>query len=444
MPVMKTEFTEVSETRKHLSFEIPSETVEAEIDRVARGYSRSARVPGFRPGKVPAGVVRQRYKEQILYDVAHDLIPRVVGDALRERGLRPVATPDIRDVVLEEGQPLTFTADFETMPPVEPGEYTGISVRKPPAVLEVGAVDRALEQLQQRAARWQAVEDRPAADGDTLLMDLTRTRKSRLLALPGEAAPPAPHPDDDKPESMPNVSVEIGHKNNPPGFDENLVGLATGDNRTFTVIFPASYGVEELAGATVEYTVTVKGIRRRELLPLDDDFAKEVSDLETLDALRQRIREDLQHEAEHEAEHSVRHDLLRELSTRVKSVPEVLVEHEIDRRLEEFVRRLMEQGIDPEKAGIDWQEFRQRQRDPALETVRGTLVLDEIARRESLEATDEDLDREISRFAERSGRTVQAVRATLEKDQAFDRIRSGIRREKTMAWLVEKANVSAA
>ncbi|MFI5177587.1 MAG: trigger factor family protein, partial [Vicinamibacterales bacterium] len=130
---MKTEFTEVSETRKNLTFEIPSDVVDAEIDRVAKGYSRTARVPGFRPGKVPATVVRQRYKDQILYDVAHDLIPRLVGDALRERGLEPVATPDIKDVVLEEGQPLKFVADFETLPPIDPGEYTGITLRKEPA-----------------------------------------------------------------------------------------------------------------------------------------------------------------------------------------------------------------------------------------------------------------------------------------------------------------------
>src|SRR4029079_8826351 len=138
---MKTEFTEVSETHKHLTFEVPPDVVTAEIDRVAKDYSRSARVPGFRPGKVPAKVVRQRYKDQILHDVAHDLIPRLVGTALRERNLEPVATPDIKDVVLEEGQPLTFLADFETIPPIDPGEYTGITVRKPPAVLDVGAVD---------------------------------------------------------------------------------------------------------------------------------------------------------------------------------------------------------------------------------------------------------------------------------------------------------------
>lgn len=438
---MKTEFTEVSETRKNLTFEIPSDVVSEEIDRIAHDYMRQARIPGFRPGKAPAAVVKQRYREQIIYDLAHDLIPRVVGEALAERGLRPVTTPDIRDVVLEEGKPLTFVADFETMPPIEPGNYTGLTVRRPPAVLEVGAVDHALEHMQQRAARWHAVEDRPAETGDTVLMDLTRTRRTRLLAIPGEDAPPAPHPDDDKPENLQNVSIEIGGKQNPPGFDENLSGTAVGDARTFTTIYPADYGVPELAGATVDYAVNIKGIRRRELPPIDDDFAKEVSDLDTLDALRARVREDLQKQAENEADHKVRHDLLHELSARLKAAPDVLVEQELARRLEDFVRRLMEQGVDPEKAGINWEEFRDRQRPAASETVRSTLVLDEIAHRESIQATDEDVAAEIGRFAERSGRTPTAVRATLEKEGALERIRTGIAREKTMTWLIDKANV---
>ena len=166
-----------------------------------------------------------------------------------------------------------------------------------------------------------------------------------------------------------------------------------------------------------------------------------MSDLETLEALRQRIKEDLQHEAEHEADHQARHELLQQLSGRVNAAPDVLVDREVDRRLEELVRRLMEQGVDPMKANIDWQQFREGQRQPAEETVKSTLVLDEIAGREQIEANDEDVAKEIERFAERSGRTPAAVRATLEKEGGLDRIRAGIRREKTMAWLIEKANI---
>lgn len=437
MSLMKTDLSEVSETRKHLSFEIPTEAVEVEIERVTRNYSRSARVPGFRPGKVPPKVVRQRFKEQILHDVAHDLIPRVVGDALRERGLEPVATPDIKDVVLEEGKPLTFQADFETLPPIEPGEYAGLSLQKPPAVLEVGAVDRALEQLQLRHARWQPVEGRASEAGDTLLLDLVRTKRGRLIAVPGEPAPPA-----DEPETLQNVSVEIGADANPPGFDENLTGVSEGDAREFTVNYPADYQIAELAGATVDYQVTVKGVRRRELLALDDDFAKEVSDVETIDALRERIREDLQQGAEQDADHAVRHALLEQLASRAPQAPDVLVEQEVDRRLEEFVRRLMEQGLDPMQVNVDWQDFRQRQRDGAVSTVKSTIVLDEIARREAIVPSADELDAEIARFAERAGRTPAAVRARLEQEGALPRLAEGLRREKTMTWLLEKAQIT--
>ena len=436
---MKTDYTEVDETRKNLTFEIPSDVVEAEIERVAKGYSRTARVPGFRPGKVPANVVKQRYKEQILYDVAKDLIPKVVDDALKERGLDPVATPDIKDVVLEEGRPLTFVADFETLPPIDPGDLTGITLRKPPAVLEVGAVDQTLERLRNQAARWHPVEDRGARDGDTLLMDLHRTKRTSVIEIPGEG--PARGGADDKTEHLHDIQVELGAPANPPGFDQNLAGIRAGETREFTSRYPADYEAHELAGATVDYSAAVKGIRHKELLPLDDDFAKEVSDVDTLDALRERIRHDLQHEAEHEADHKVRHDLLRELSGRVKNAPAVLVDREIDRRLEELVRRLMEQRIDPMKANINWQEFRERQRQPAEETVKSTLVLDEIARRENIDVTEEDLAAEIAKFAERSGRTPTAVRARLEKEDGLDRVRAGIRREKTMSWVLGKVTV---
>jgi trigger factor len=443
MSLMKTEFTEVSEPRTHLSVDGPPEIVTAEIDRVAQSYTRSAKVPGFRPGTVPARVVKQRYKDQILHDVAHDLIPRLVGTALRERGLEPIVAPDIKDVVLEEGQPLTFGADIETLPPIDPGQYTGLSLRKPPAVLEVGAVDRAIEQLQERHARWQPVEDRQAAAGDTLLLDLTRTRRGRLVTLPGEAALPEGADKDSEPERMENVTVEIGATANPPGFDEHLTGTSAGDQRAFTVHFPAEYEVEELRGATVDYEVTVKGIRRKELLALDDDFAKEVSDVETMEALRARVREDLQKGAEADADHQVRHDLLQQLSTRLSVAPDVLVDQEVDRRLEEFVRRLMEQGLDPMQVNVDWQDFRERQRASALETVKSTLVLDEIGKRESIAASEADLDAEIAKFAERAGRTPAAIRARLEKEGALGRLLAGIRREKTMTWLLEHAQVSS-
>src|SRR5947209_17136662 len=144
---MKTEIVDVNETRKNLRVEIPHDVVDAEIDRIARDYSRKARIPGFRPGKAPARVIKQRFKSEILHDVAHDLIPRAVDDALRERGVEAVDTPDVRDVSVNENEPLTFTASFDTLPPFEPGDLAGISVRRAASGVEDEAVDLALQRL---------------------------------------------------------------------------------------------------------------------------------------------------------------------------------------------------------------------------------------------------------------------------------------------------------
>src|SRR4051812_45980699 len=155
---MKTEFVDVSETRKNLVVEIDSSIVDAEIDRVARDYTKAARIPGFRPGKVPARVVKQRFRSQILHDVVHELVPRAVDDALRERGVEPLDTPDIRDVVVEEGQPLKFTATFDTVPPIDPGDYATIQLTRASLDVSETAVGQALEGLRERAARYEPVE----------------------------------------------------------------------------------------------------------------------------------------------------------------------------------------------------------------------------------------------------------------------------------------------
>src|SRR6202048_2310582 len=171
---MKTEFVDVNATRKNVRVEIPTDIVNAEIDRIATDYSRKARVPGFRPGKAPARVIKQRYKEQILHDVAHDLIPRAVDDALREKGMEAVDTPDVRDVNIEEGRPLTFTASFDTVPVFDPGDLSTIALERPGVAIDEDAVSGALQRLRDRGARYEPVEGRGIADGDTVVLDLER------------------------------------------------------------------------------------------------------------------------------------------------------------------------------------------------------------------------------------------------------------------------------
>ena len=420
---MKTEFTDVSETQKTVTIEIPSTVVDAEIDRIARGYKK-VRVPGFRPGKVPATIIKRRFRDQILHEVMQGLIPRAVEEALQERGIEPVDAPNVRDVALEEGQPLRFTAAIETVPPFDPGELSTLTATRTPVAITEEALDQTLQRLRQRAAKSEPIEGRPATDGDTVVVDLVRQDASG-------------------PDRHEGVSIEIGGKANPPGFDEQLIGLTPGDEKSFTIHFPEDYTVAEMAGTDVDYSVRVKELRRQVLPDLDDEFAKDIGEFESMGELRDRVRTDLQAEAEENATRQLRAEVLKQLSQRIRfELPGSLVEREIDRRLEEFARQLMQQNVDPAQAGVDWGQLREAQREPARASVASALVLDAIARREGLMVTEQDIDQEIERFAAGAGRTAAALRAQFEKEGGIGRLAAGLRREKAIDLALSRARIS--
>jgi trigger factor len=426
---MKTELVDVNETRRQLTVEIPVTDVESAIDRVTREYSKSARLPGFRPGRVPPGVVRQRFRAQILHDVAHELIPRTIDEALSAQGVEPVDTPDVKDVVVEEGKPLSFTASFDVVPAFDPGMFGDVQLRRQPVTVDDDAVQQTLERLRERAARFEPVEG-GVGEGHTLVIDLERR--------PGSADGAATAPDRHE-----KVSIEIGAPANPPGFDDQVMGMTVGETRSFTLSYPAEYAVAELAGTSVGYTVHLKELRRRVVPDLDDEFAKDLGDdLDSLDALRARVREDLEAEAREAAERQLRADLLKQLAKRLPfPVPGSLVDREIDRRVEDFARRLMSQQIDPRRANVDWGAFRQSQREPAQEAVASALVLDQIARRDGITVSDADLEREIERYAVRTGLTPVAVRARLEQEDGLSRMQVGLRRDQVVNAVLGRVQV---
>lgn len=422
---MKTELTDVTETQKTIAIEIPTDIVDAEIDRVARGYTKQARLPGFRPGKVPQTLIKQRFREQILHDVMHGLVPKAVETALQERGIEPVDTPDVRDVELAEGRPLKFTAAFETVPSFDPGDLSSITLREPSVQVGDEAIDEMLQRLRDRAAKYETVEGRAIAGDDTVVLDIDRTGP------------------DGRVDHRDEVSVQLGAQGNPPGLDAHLTGLNEGDSKTFSIRFPEDYPVPDLANTEQSYSVKVKGIRRRVLPDLDDEFAKDVGAFDSLGALRARVRTDLEEEARDNARRHVRSDLFRQLSQRIPfEVPSSLVDREMDRRVEEFARQLMTQNVDPRQAGIDWAQFREAQREPARSAVASALALDEIARREQITVTPEDVDKEIERFATRAGRTPAALRAQLEKEGGIPRLYAGLRREKAVDLALSRAKMA--
>ena len=426
---MKTELVDVNETRKNLMIEIPADVVDAEISRVASRYGRQARLPGFRPGKVPAKVVRQRFKSEIMHDVAHHLVEHAVEEALSERGVEPVDTPNIRDVQLEEGRALTFKAEFDVLPAFDPGDFSTIEIRKSPVNIDDRAVDQALEQLRERAARFEPVEEGVVGQGHTAVMDIER----QGFGKDGKAGEKTRHE---------RVPVEIGAAANPPGFDGELIGLTPGSAKQFRLRFPDDYSVADLAGTAVDYRITLHDIRQRVVPALDDEFAKDMGEFDTLEALRARVRHDLESEARDAADRQARADVLKKLAERVPfPVPASLIDREVDRRLDEFARRLIDQRIDPRKANIDWAGFRDAQREPATEAVGSALVLDEIARRDDIGVSETEIDAELERYSARSGVTVPAVRAQLEQEGSLGRLVAGIKREKALSRVMQHVKV---
>jgi trigger factor len=327
-------------------------------------------------------------------------------------------------VTIEEGQPLTFTASFDTVPEFDPGDLATIAFKRASNAINDEAVDLALQRLRDRGARNEPVEGRGVDHGDTVTLDLERR---------DAGGTPDVHKD---------VNIELGAKANPPGFDEQLLGLDLGAEKEFTLHYPADYPIGELANTDVSYKVAVKGLKRRVLPELDDEFAKDLG-VDSLEALRTRVREDLEHEAKHAAEREDRSELMKQLAARVPfEVPASMIEREVDRRLEDFARRLIDQNVDPRQAGIDWNAFRESQRDVSREAVAAALVLDEVTRREKLDVSDAEVEAEVAKYAERTGRTPQAVRAALEKEGGLSRIYAGLRREKSIDFVMAHATIT--
>lgn len=426
---MKTELVDVNPTRKSLNIELPPEVVAAEIEKTTAQYRRTAKIPGFRPGKVPARVIQQRFRSQIMAEVAQDLVQKAITDAIAEQNVEPVASPAVRNLVLEEGRPMTFSADIDVLPSFDPGPFETLHARRSPVQVDDAAVDESLDQLRQRAARFEPVEGAPAELGHTLLVDLERQSTDKT-GRRGEL------------HKQPGTSIELGDGGNPPGFDDQLHGLTSGGRKTFTLRTPDDAPDEDARGTETTYSVHVHDIRRRVVPELDDEFAKDLGEFDTVEALRGRVRADLEQEARTAAERQTRAEVLKALATRVPfDIPPALIDREVERRLSEFVERLAAQRVDPRQVKIDWNAFRQGQRDPAADAVKSGLVLDEIAKREDLGVSEVEIDAEVERIARGMGAPVHLLRERLEEEGGYERIAHTLRREKALKHAMSRATI---
>jgi trigger factor len=411
--------------RRELDLEIPADEVTKATEKVAKDFAKVARVPGFRPGKAPISLIKRRFANDIKGEVLQTLVPEHVEKAVAEQKLTPVSQPQVDKLEYNEGQPVKFRASFEVLPEFSLGNYKNLEIEMPEMNITDESVANTLAEMQQRAAAFAPVEGRAVQNDDFVQVKLLGTPEG-----------------DGEPVQAESVLCHVGAEETMEPFNENLRGANVGDHKNFDVDYPADYPDAKLAGKKFHYSVDVLGIKTKKLPELNDEFAKDVSDATSLDDLKTKVREGLEHERDHRQKELQREKIIAEL---VKlhdfPVPESLVDHQMDVRLERVVRSLAQQGVDPRAVNVDWVSLRRRQEERAKDDVKAELVIDRIATEEKIDVTEEELQHELAHMASHSGESAEAIRARLTKQGALDRMKAKLRSDKTVDWLAQNAQV---
>ncbi|MGH9492000.1 MAG: trigger factor [Terriglobales bacterium] len=406
---------------RELEVEIPADVVARETESVVEKFRKAARLPGFRKGKVPATIIRQRFESEVKGEVVETLVPRYFQQQVKRQKLEPVSQPRISDLRLEAGEPLRFKASFEVLPEIELQGYDKLHADPEEVKVTDEEVEQAVEHLRQQQATFVAVDDRALDDGDFAQVSFRGTPKE------GSG----------QPASVEGILVEIGGENTVAEFSENLRGARAGEERSFDVHYPADFSDTRLAGKTISYTVNIQGVKQRTVPELNDDFAKELGEFQTLADLRARLRQQMESERKQHAEHVAKEKLVDQLVEAYDfPVPEALVERQIEVRLERGLRALAMQGMradDMKK--MDLGKLREGQREGARKEVKVSLLLEKIAEKEKIEVSDQEIGEEIEALAKHTQQTADSVRARLTRDGALDRIRNRIRSDKTLDFL---------
>ena len=424
---MSAKFEKLEGNQGVLTVEVDAEKVNESLDSAFKKVVKQVNVPGFRKGKMPRPLFEKRFGVESLYQDAIDLmLPDAYTAAIEETGIDPVDRPEIDVEQIEKGKSFIFTAKVIVKPEVKLGEYKGIEVEKLNTTVTDEDVDNEIKGLQEKQAELVVKEEGKAELGDTVVMDFEGFVDDE--AFEGGKAD--------------NYSLELGSGQFIPGFEEQLVGLGTGESKDVEVSFPEEYHATELAGKPAVFKVTLHEIKGKELPELDDEFAKDVDDeVETLDALKEKIKSRLEHDKKHQEEHHIQ-DTVVEKATAASEidVPEIMFENEVDRMLQEFEQRLQMQGMNLELyfqfSGQNEQALRDQMKEEAEQRVRGSLTLEAIGKAENIEASEEELNEELEKMSSQYNMTVENIRVALGN---LDALKGDIVARKTVQFLVDNS-----
>ena len=419
---------EATNCKKELLIEIPVDVVRREADTVTSQYARVARIPGFRPGHAPPSLVRQRFRDDIRNEVVQSLVPKFLENAVKEQKWSIVGRPRFEDLKFDEGEPLTCRATFEIYPEIELKQYKELEVEEETPQVTDAEIDQTIEEVRERAATFEVVSDRAAADDDYLTMSYKGY----------DVKAPASHPVEAR-----EVSIQLGGKGTVAAFSENLRGSRPGEIREFEVTYAEDYPQKSLAGKTFSYHIEVQSIKHKVVPGADDELAKSVSEFATLEELRTKLRSDLMERAKRRVEMAAKQKLVEQLlQSHEFPVPEVMVEAQLGRKLKRTITQLVSQGIDPRQAQVDWRKVREDSRPDAEREVRTSVLLSKIADAEKLEVSEEEADEIIREMAQEMREPPATLKTRLTRDGELDTITSTRRNQKAIDFIYRNAKIT--
>ena len=422
---MLIELKDVSSVRKNVEVEVPADAVTREFTKVTAEFARHAKIPGFREGKIPVGVVRNRFQKEIQDEVVQRLLPQFFHEAVSDKGLETVGDPQLKRVdPLIDGAPLKFEAEFEIKPSFELKEYRGLEATEQDSSVGEADLEKMIDRLRDQGSTYRVIDDRGAQDGDFVIMDIDSS---------GEGI---------EPRHSESAHVRLGEETPLPELHEALQGKRAGEKAAFDKRYGEDATSEELRGKQVHYEVTVKELRVKETPELTDEFAKSAG-WESVEDLRTKLLEDMKRHREADALRARRQEIGEKLvELHSFEVPETLVEEELGNGLRNYARYLVSQGVDLEKVEIDWAKVRTEFRPDAEKRAKRALILEAIGRKEGLTISDTEVDSEIRKASADARREFAEVKHQLKQDGGYEALRLSLMQEKAMDLVVTESRTT--
>ena len=422
---------------REISVEVDADTVSKAFRTVVKKYSKLARIPGFRVGKVPETVVKNRFNKEVRQEVLDELVSARFQQTLAEQNIQPVSQPQLTNLMLVDGQPLQFKAAFEVMPEISIDGYDSLAVDKPDMTLTDAEYEAEMSRVMDQHGTVEPVEeDRELVDGDWAEIEFTGNIQP-LATVVGEEPQDS---EETEPITGEDVLIEIAGANTLPAFSDALRGQKPGQEMEFEVTYPDNFGEPRLAAQTVKYEVKLKAIKKKTFPEKDEEFAKQLGDYDSWGDFESKLREMAEGRKKDQLLNGARDKMLTELIDKFQfPVPETYVQAQIDARLDRGLRALAQQGMTADDMRkLDFQRLREAQRDQAISEVKASLILDRIAEAENIHVTDDELERELLMASLQAREPLDTLRERMIKDGSIERMREQMRREKTGVALYEK------